>query len=135
MNKKEAKKKIEDEKRAQEAFEKNKKEVEEKYEKLLEELTSKGYDKMAYPEGSEITIPGPLFARFINYMNTNKKTLENLETSFNVLLRVVDASFTANNEFVLDLMQQHIENCEAGKTVTQEEMDKQDAKSRIKKVK
>ena len=135
MSKKEDEKRVAEEKKAQEAFLQRKKEIDEKYENLVKELSEKGYDRMSYPEGSEISIPGPLFAKFINYMNTNKKTLENLETSFNVLLRVIDASFTANDEFVLELMQQHITNCEAGKTVTAQEMDKQDAKSRIKKVK
>lgn len=116
-------------------FLKKKKEIDKEYKKLLKEIQKKGYDKMSYGKDSVVPMPGPLFAKFISYMNNHKRVLENIEYSLGIILNTIDASFTANDEFVLELIKKHKDNCDKGLTISDKEMDKEDAEIKIKEKK
>ena len=109
-------------------------ELDKEFQELLATLEEKGYDKMSYSKEGNVTIPGRLFSRFINQVNYSKKVVESFEESFKIMLNLVDEFFATNSELTLDLIRQHIKNCDEGNCITSEELDAEDAEDKIKEV-
>jgi hypothetical protein len=109
-------------------------ELDKEFKELLATLEEKGYDKMSYSKEGDVTIPGRLFSKFINQVNYSKKVVESFEKSFGIMLKLADEFFLTNGELTLELLKQHIANCDQGKCITSEELDAEDAEDKIKEV-
>lgn len=104
------------------------------FDEVQKEMDEKGYGSMSYKEGDIITIPGTLFASFVNYSAEVKQVLTSLEKSFDMYKKTIEFMFNDNMQLTLRLMKQHVINCDNGNASTSEEIDAEDAKDKIKPV-
>lgn len=110
----------------------------EKYEKelneLFDELEKGGYYKRTYGEGSKVEMDGTLFASLINFINDHKRSLYTIQQMLNLLATTSEAMLTDNASVTIEFMKVHKENVDAGNSISMEDMDKADAKEKIKVV-
>lgn len=109
-----------------------------KYEKELDELYDQleegGYFDRTYAEGSKVQMDGPMLASLVNFINDHKRTLYSMQQIMNVALTTIDAMLADNAAVTIELMKIHRDNVDAGNSISQAEMDKLDAKEKIKEV-
>lgn len=109
-----------------------------KYEKELDELYDQleegNYFNQTYAEGSKVEMDGPMLASLVNFINDHKRTLYSMQQIMNVALTTIDAMLADNAAVTIELMKIHKNNVDAGNSVSMEEMDKIDAKEKIKEV-
>ena len=108
--------------------------LDEAFDQVQKEMDEKGYGNMSYKEGDMITIPGTLFASFVNYAADVSKVWSSLQESFKMYQQTIEFMFNDNTQLTLRLMKQHIVNCDSGNASTPEELDAEDAKEKIKPV-
>jgi hypothetical protein len=118
-------------KNAQEAAEK----LEKRFEELAKEISDKGYDKRTYAKDSVVEIPGTLFAQFTTYMADRQKYMAEIQKVCVNMANSLDMALQAYDNLTVALMEQHIKNCAAGKTISHREQDKEDAIERIQLIK
>ena len=106
----------------------------EKYDDLFEQLDKGGYFKQTYAPDSTVIIPGPLFSSFVNFVNAEMQTLYSLQSTLQILMNTGDAMINNVSAMTIKLMEQHKANVDTGVTISTEEMDKLDAKEKVKEV-
>lgn len=122
---------------AKELLEKSRKEREEmntRFDMLISKMEEGNYGNQGYGQGSSITMPGALFADFLNITSQVKGVMESMDKGLEQMIRT--SEITQNNmaKLTIRLMEQHIQNVEDGNTLSQEELDQEDSKEKIKPV-
>jgi len=107
---------------------------EEELNNLFDELEKGGYYKRTYGKGSRVEMDGTLFGSLINFINDHKRSLYTIQQMLNLLATTSDAMLTDNASVTIELMKVHKENVDAGNSISMEDMDKEDAKEKIKVV-
>lgn len=107
----------------------------ETFEALLDKLEEKGYKDQGYSDNSLVTIPGPLYADFLNTVGNVKRVLDVVKKNAEMMAHNIEMLEDNTAKLTLRLMKQHIENIDAGSTTPYEELDKEDAKKKIQEVK
>lgn len=130
------------EKKTQEAtgaelLERSRKEREEmnaRFDALMQKMEEGNYGNQGYSRESEITMPGALFADFLNITSQVKGVLESMDKGLEQMIRT--SELTQNNmaKLTIRLMEQHIQNVEDGNTSSQEALDQEDSEKKIKPI-
>lgn len=110
-------------------------ELNKEYDDLMEKMESGGYNKQAYPEDSEITLPGEMFVTFINTLNNTKQVLENTVENLNIIHYSLDSYQNDIASLTVDFMKQHIKNVDNGDTKPEEDVEKEKSKKKVKEIK
>jgi len=98
-------------------------------EKRFTELQTKlqEYGQHGYSAGSEVTIPGQLYADFLNAIGLVKGTLEQMMQATDYLM-----DYTAG--MTIRLMETHVSHIESKQAVPVAQLDKEDAEKTITEV-
>lgn len=105
-----------------------------RYDELFDELDAGGYFKQGYSDESVVQIPGKLFGSFVNFVQSQMQTLYAIGSTINILQNTNQALITNVSNMTISLMEQHKANVDIGATTSMEELDKEDAKKRVKEV-
>ena len=98
--------------------------IEQKLDALQEKVNQDKYMLQKYVAGSNVTIPGTMFADFINLQDKSVQVLNQFKQNLIALLQLTDISIANHDRLTLSLMEQHIKNVDAGLTepITREEL-------------
>ncbi len=92
------------------------------YDKLVETLQDPKYSQQRYTE-KPVTIPGDLFARFVNVVGNTKDSLNALEDMLNSANNTINILQNELAKVTLEVGRAHIENVNAGYTTTVEDQN------------
>lgn len=91
-------------------------------EKTFEELNAKAtlpqYKYQKYESDKDITIPGTLFADFINLQSRGTQLLEQVKSNLISAIKAIDIELASRDIMTMRLMEQHMKNVDAGLTTT-----------------
>ena len=118
-------------KEMEKAFEEHSEKVNSELDQLYAELEKGDYFKRSYPDDSVVEIPGLLFARIVNYINAERTGLLTIAELASYISRTINGLTLAGDTMTVDMMKAHKKNVDDGKTITLEELEKQDAKKII----
>lgn len=98
--------------------------IEQKLDALQEKVNQDKYMLQKYVAGSSVTIPGTMFADFINLQDKSVQVLNQFKQNLIALLQLTDISIANHDRLTLSLMEQHIKNVDEGLTepITREEL-------------
>ena len=80
---------------------------------------------------SNVTIPGTLFAEFLNTVTQVKSVLENVSKAAEVISRSSDVLQNETAKMTIRLMQAHVNNIDSGWSSTNAQLDAEDAEELI----
>lgn len=120
------------------AIEAEQKRVMDEFEDLKRTLTDGGYTEQAYASGAKITVDAQIIVKMSHLLPHLQQRLESVQ-------EVIETSFKIANDYLglaslelLDLHNSmtrvHIEAVDNGETVHRDELDKQDAKKKVKEI-
>lgn len=109
-------------------------EKQDQFVELMKKLEQPEYSNRGYAKDSTVTIPGSLFADFVNTVSFIKQTLQNIEKSAEATLRVASHLNEQTSKLTIRVMEAHVNNIDAGNTVSNKELDKQDAEEEIQPI-
>jgi hypothetical protein len=101
---------------------------------LMKKLEQPEYANRGYSKDSTVTIPGSLFADFVNTVSFVKQTLQSIEKSAEATLSVASHLNEQTAKLTVRLMEAHVANIENGSTISNEELDKEDAVADIQPI-
>jgi len=101
---------------------------------LIKKLDKPEYTNRGYSKDSTVTIPGSLFADFVNTVSFVKQTLQSIEKSAQATLSVANHLNEQTAKLTVRVMEAHIANIESGATISNEELDKEDAVADIQPI-
>ena len=108
--------------------------VEEKdrFDQLMEEMKQNGFESMTYKPNQKLEVTGEFFIALTNYIAYTRSVLNMYDEAFKRLKDATDSALDNTATAMFLTMEKHMEFCKAGNSVTAEEMDKLDAKVKIK---
>lgn len=109
-------------------------EKQDQFVELMKKLDQPEYTNRGYSKDSTVTIPGSLFADFVNTVSFVKQTLQSIEKSTEATLRVASHLNEQTAKLTIRVMEAHINNIEAGNTISNTELDKEDAEADIQPI-
>lgn len=92
-------------------------------------LTEAGYQNWSYEKGSEVTIPGSLFAHLIHFTATINGHNDVMKEMLLSVIDATDAITMSALEFQAELTKKHKTNCEEGICTTPEEKEALEAEA------
>lgn len=98
---------------------------------MLAKFDEKGYASHTYDPEAEVTVSGKTMIAFINTLSVQKQLIESSQVTINTISAAYDKMLDRLAGVQLYMMEEHFKNCEAGKTITAEQADAIDAKSKI----
>jgi hypothetical protein len=107
----------------------------EQFDTLLEKLSSDKYKDQGYSKTSTVTIPGPLFADFLNFVSSTKQILENIDKVVAIIDKNTSFVTEEGAKMTLRLMEAHANNVDHNWTTSNEELDKEDAVENVQEIK
>lgn len=110
-------------------------EVGDRLDALWAKMSEGNYMNQGYAADSKVEISGELFQSFINHVASSKKVVDSIKQAFDLITKSIDATILDQSKMTVHLMEQHIVNVDAGNTVSNEVLDKADAKVKIQEVK
>lgn len=110
-------------------------EVKDEFTILMEKLEQGDYMKQGYTADSQITISGELFQNFVNINAMNQKVMAGYKETLTLVNESMGQLLDSQYNLTINLMQQHIRNVDSGLTISNRELDKLDAKQKIKPIK
>lgn len=109
------------------------------YESLLKELEELKATDLTYDPNAVLPLKGDSFVKMVHYVNEVEKMIayfekvvHDIKTVFGKYEESIQSMALYNSAMGINLMRTHIEFVKSGNTITQEEMDIIDAKSKIK---
>lgn len=108
--------------------------VEEKdrFDQLMDEMKQNGFESMTYKPDQKLEVTGEFFIALTNYIAYTRSVLNMYDEAFKRLKDATDSALDNTATAMFLTMEKHMEFCKAGNSVTAEEMDKLDAKVKIK---
>lgn len=106
--------------------------LDQRFDTLLEDMKKKGYDKMTYKPDEKLEISGEFFIALTNYVAYTRSVLNTFEEAFKRMGGAIEAALDNTSVATFKIMENHAEYCKDGKTISNQEMDKLDAKKKIK---
>lgn len=97
-------------------------------EELRKKVNQDKYKEQGYASGTTVEIPSELFTQITNYLSQQAQSNRSS-------MQVLEALEMAIAPINLKLMEIHLDNVDKGNTSSFKELDKQDAKAKIKEVK
>lgn len=97
----------------------------ESFESLVAKAQDTKYSNQKYDKDSMVTIPGTLFADFVNTLSSTHQILMQLQRNLAAAGKAIEVSLASQDVMQLSLMKQHIQNVEDGITtaVSEEELE------------
>jgi hypothetical protein len=90
--------------------------AEAKIKELQQKIQDPKYAHQKYESDSMVTIPGTLFADFLNTNTENTNFLIQLRRTLGAVTQALDIAIAREDAMTLNLMQQHIVNVDSGLT-------------------
>lgn len=109
-------------------------EKQDQFVELMSKLEQAEYANRGYSKDSTVTIPGSLFADFVNTVSFIKNTLQTIEKSTEATLRVASHLNEQTSKLTIRVMEAHVNNIDAGNTISSLELDKEDAEADIQPI-
>ena len=111
-------------------------EVTSNYDTLLKAIQEQGFDQHGYRPGSKLEVDGEFFilmSRLLPTINTQIQTIaEGIKQTFNNVVTLAEMSSVHLLQINSGLMQAHLDNAKAGRSVHNDELNKDDAPKKIK---
>jgi rubrerythrin len=101
------------------------------FDALMSKLNEETYKGRGYSKTSNVTIPGTLFAEFLNTVTQVKSVLENVSKAAEVISRSSDVLQNETAKMTIRLMQAHVNNIDSGWSSTNAQLDAEDAEELI----
>ena len=109
-------------------------EKQDQFVELMSKLEQAEYANRGYSKDSTVTIPGSLFSDFVNTVSFIKNTLQTIEKSTEATLRVASHLNEQTSKLTIRVMEAHVNNIDAGNTISSLELDKEDAEADIQPI-
>jgi len=110
------------------------KEKQDQFVELMKKLEQAEYANRGYSKDSTVTISGSLFADFVNTVSFIKQTLQSIEKSTEATLRIANHLNEQTAKLTIRVMEAHVNNIDAGNTISNLELDKEDAEADIQPI-